>query len=254
MIDLHSHLLPGIDDGSRSIEQSVATLAQFGEEGITDLVLTPHLNATEIEDHGEDAIEERQEVFEQLEPAVQNPPKLHLGFEMMLDRPMPVLAIGDRRYSLAGSRYYLVEFPHGVSPASATKVLRQMVRAGVIPLVAHPERYYQCDVPAVRAWKEEGARVQLDANAFTRSGRRASQARNYLEAGLVDVLAADNHGDNRSLAGGRRFLDQRGFELQGELLTVKNPSAVINDQEMEEVPAVRLRGSWVNRIRRALEG
>lgn len=254
MIDLHSHLLPGIDDGSRSVEQSVAILRQFAEDGVTDLVLTPHLSATDMERHGEDAVEERQEVFEQLEPVVSNPPVLHLGFEIMLDRPMPAIATDDRRYSLAGSRYYLVEFPYGVAPMAAAKALRQMVHAGVIPIVAHPERYYQCDVQTVRVWKEDGARIQLDANAFTKTGKRAHQAREYLEAGLADILAADNHGDRRSLVGGRRFLEQRGYEVQADLLTVKNPAVVLNDEEMEDVPAVRFRGSWVHRIRKTLGG
>jgi len=254
VIDLHSHLLPGIDDGSRSVEQSVTILRQFAEEGVTDLVLTPHLRATDLELHGEDAVEERQEVFEQLEPVASNPPVLHLGFEIMLDRPMPAIVIGDRRYSLAGSRYYLVEFPYGVAPTGAAKALRQMVSAGVIPIVAHPERYYQCDVQAVRVWKEDGARIQLDANAFTKTGKRAHQAIAYLEAGLADILAADNHGDRRSLAGGRRFLEQRGFEVQADLLTVKNPAAVLNDEEMEDAAAVRFRGSWVHRIRKTLGG
>jgi protein-tyrosine phosphatase len=254
MIDIHSHLLPGIDDGSRSAEQSVATLALFAADGVTDVVLTPHLSATDIDQHGEDAIDERAEVFAHLGSSVPNPPKLHLGFEIMLDRPMPALATGDRRYSLAGSRYCLVEFPYGVEPAAATKALAQMARAGVIPIVAHPERYYQCDVPALQAWKKEGARIQLDANEFTKSGRRAGQAREYLQAGLVDVLAADNHGDRRTLMGGRRFLEQRGFEAQADLLTVTNPAAVLHDTEMKEVPSVPRRGSWVNRIRRVLDG
>jgi len=106
--------------------------------------------------------------------------------------------------------------------------------------VAHPERYYRCDVAALRSWREHGARIQLDANTFTKTGRRASRARAYLEAGLVDILAADNHGDRSSLAAGRLLLERCGFAQQGELLTVVNPSAILEDGVTEAVPPIAL--------------
>ena len=253
MIDVHSHLLPGIDDGSRSVPQSVATIEQFARDGVTDVVLTPHLDASGVDSYGDDAVEERRETFDLLRPAVPHSPTLHLGFEIMLDRPLPSVAIGDRRFSLAGSRYYLVEFPYGVAPSAGLAVLKQMVQAGVTPIVAHPERYHSCDVAALVAWREAGAKMQLDGTAFTKNGDRARQAREYLEAGVGDLLAADNHGDQRSLATGAGFLRKRGFVEQAEILTVRNPLAVLEDREMEAVPALRFKSGWVKRIRRVLE-
>lgn len=104
MIDLHSHLLPNIDDGSRSVEQSVTALRRFAEAGVQHVVLTPHLRASEIVQHGDDMVAQREETLAILGPEAPNPPILHQGFEIMLDEPMPAVALRDRRYALAGSR------------------------------------------------------------------------------------------------------------------------------------------------------
>jgi protein-tyrosine phosphatase len=89
MIDLHSHLLPNLDDGSRSLEQSVRALTRFAEVGVSHVVLTPHLRASEIDQFGEDTIAQRDETLEILAPEAPNPPSLYLGFEIMVDLPMP---------------------------------------------------------------------------------------------------------------------------------------------------------------------
>src|SRR5258705_8031965 len=106
VIDLHCHLLPNIDDGSRSAEESANVLRVFAEAGVTDVVLTPHLSASEMAVDGEEALERRDYAFQTLKRSAPPAPRLALGFEIMLDRPFPVLGLGDRRYSLAGSRYY----------------------------------------------------------------------------------------------------------------------------------------------------
>ena len=112
MIDLHSHLLPGVDDGSRTVEQSVGVLRQMAERGITDVCLTPHLRAAETA-HGPPR--RHDEAFDALEAQVPPLPRLHRGAEVMLDRPLPIGAEGIRRVSLRGSRYLLVEFPRLVA-------------------------------------------------------------------------------------------------------------------------------------------
>lgn len=236
MIDLHSHLLPNIDDGSRSVEQSANVLTGFAEHGVSDVVLTPHIQSSVIDEHGEDIVEERRELFDILLDGVAERPSLHLGFEIMLDCPLPPIAIGDRRYALASSRYYLVEFPYGIAPSAATTALEQLCAAGVTPIVAHPERYPQCDVSSVATWRAAGARIQVDATTLTKGSPRGKQARSYVRAGLADVLAGDNHGDKRALRTGRDYLRTAGYHEHAELLTVANPGAVLSDEPMELVP------------------
>jgi len=248
VIDLHCHLLPSIDDGSSSVEQSVGVLAQFSAQGVTDVVLTPHLNASTVARDGEAALGRRERAMLDLKGAAPPAPRLALGFEIMLDVPLPALALGDRRFSLAGSRYYLVEFPLSVVPQFAATVLHQMTRAGVIPIVAHPERYDACSPAAVREWRRAGARIQLDATTLTRPTSRGRRARALLAEGLADILAADNHGDRRSLETGAQYLQEHRCGAVVEHLTTRNPAAVIADGQMTDVPPASVVEGWIGRF------
>lgn len=254
MIDLHCHLLPNIDDGSDSLEQSVAVLRNFAGAGVTDVVLTPHLSASAMSAVGETAVARRDQAFEGLRRVAPGSPRLTLGFEILLDQPMPTLTLGDRRFSLAGSRYYLVEFPLTVVPRFAATVLHQMARAGATPIVAHPERYDSCSPAAVREWREAGARIQVDATTLTRNHTRGRRARALLAAGLADVLAADNHGDHRSLQTAAQFLEERDCREAVYRLTQENPAAVLEDGVMQDVPPADVKESWPERVTRFLGG
>jgi protein-tyrosine phosphatase len=152
MIDLHSHLLPNIDDGSQSVEQSIAVLDEFARRGITDVVLTPHVRAGELLIDADDAIERRAVALELLEDEYLRNPRprdtrrcnLWLGFEIMLDQPLPTEILSDRRFSLAGSRYYLIEFFMSIAADSVRVALETFTETDAVPVVAHPERYGMC--------------------------------------------------------------------------------------------------------------
>lgn len=257
VIDIHSHLLPGLDDGSRSLQQSVAVLRQMARDGVTGLVLTPHIAASEINAGPDMAIARRDGALDRLKP--HGPPALELfaGFEIMLDEPLTPLAVGDRRLSLAGSRYYLVEFPFSIVGELATRVLGDIARAGPVPVLAHPERYEACSPDAVRQWREAGARMQVDARALGRATTRGHRARQLVSAGLADVVAADNHGDRRSLLAAVEALRSRagGGSVADEalqLLTHLNPMAMTRDWELKPVPALPVAERWTDKVRRFL--
>lgn len=241
MIDLHSHLLPGVDDGSESEAQSVRTLQQFAGEGVTDVVVTPHLLAGDIDVRGEEIIERRDLTLESLRRVAPPGIRLHPGFEIMLDGPLSAYAAGDRRFALGGSRYYLVEFPLALGPAPASAALSALVQQGVTPLVAHPERYHLCSLRDFGHWRALGAYLQVDATTLTRPTSRGDVARKLVQGGLADILAADNHGDRRTMATGLHYLVGRGAQDAAHLLTTENPGAVLEDREMARVPAVALK-------------
>jgi protein-tyrosine phosphatase len=178
----------------------------------------------------------------------------------MLNEPLPALATGDRRLSLVGSRYYLVEFSLGVVPEFARTVLEQIARAGVVPLVAHPERYDACSSAVIRTWRDAGAKALVDAGTLTRPGVRGSRARELLKSGLADAVASDNHGDGRSMLRAVCFLRERVdgpsslVDRVTALLTVDNPRAVVEDREMVDVPRVQFKEGLIDKLRRVIEG
>lgn len=238
MIDIHCHLLPAIDDGSSSPEQSVQVMAALAADGVRGLVLTPHVSAAEIDSDPEDPLERREMAMTLLRQAAPDTPDLYLGFEIMLDRELPDRGFLANQFSLAGSRYYLVEFAYQATRERIRLAIESVVRHGAVPVVAHPERYDACSEEAALEWRAAGAKLQADATSITRSTTRGRRARALLDRGLVDVLAADNHGDGRTLKNGLVYLRGLGAADQAELLTSANPEAIVNDRELQVVPPV----------------
>lgn len=245
MIDVHCHLLPGVDDGARDVDEAVATLRELAGQGYAAVVLTPHLRGARV---AQGLPSRFDRAFEALRPAAPAEVALFRGVELMLDVPIPELPTPER-FTLARSRYLLVEFPLVVLAQTATSLIAQLKSQGLIPLVAHPERYGSCSVPAVRAWRAAGAAIQVDATTMTSRSGRGERARALLEHGLADVLAADNHGDSRSLLAAAEFLEAFGAERAAMALTLTNPHAMVENRDLEPVEPVQFVGSLLDRMR-----
>jgi protein-tyrosine phosphatase len=251
VIDLHSHLLPAVDDGSRSVDQSVRVLREMAARGVTDICLTPHMLARWSE---AGPPETHEKAFQALREKAPGEPRLHRGAEVMLDRPITRPVAIARNVTLGGSRYILVEFPRMVAFDIATSALAHVVEVGLVPVLAHPERYSCCSEDAVRRWRAVGARMQVDATTLLASSARGQRARRLVAAGLADILAGDNHGDDRTIATGAQFLAAHDGAEQVDLLTVRNPSATLADGDMAPVPQLHIREGWIRRLKHFLEG
>jgi protein-tyrosine phosphatase len=251
VIDLHSHLLPGVDDGSRTVEQSVKVLQEMAQQGITDVCLTPHLRANQAADGPPPR---HDDAFDALHAAAPALPRLHRGAEVMLDRPLPLGAERMRRVTLGGTRYVLVEFPRLVALDAVTNALTRVRDAGLLAVLAHPERYACCSVEAETHWRGLGAAMQVDATTLHSTQARGQRARQLVSRGLADILAGDNHGDDRTIAAGAGFLAAQEGTEQAELLTVRNPAAILRDEPLVAVPPLALRRTWSQRIRHLLGG
>lgn len=249
MIDLHTHLLPGVDDGSPTAEHSATVLRRMAGEGVQVVVCTPHLRASQamaapIDDH-----RRRHADLKALAPAEIT---LLSGFEIMLDRPgtdltAPHLALGS-------STARLVEFPRRGLPPNATEELLRLRMGGVVPVVAHPERYPGCTIDMIGTWRELGAVIQADAIALLGAGPMADFARQMLEGGLVDVLASDNHGDRRSLSTACAWLAEIGATEQARVLTSENPRRVLAAEAPLAVSPIRFRKGVFERLRELVFG
>lgn len=250
MIDLHNHLLPAVDDGSRSVEQSVGVLRAFAAKGITDVCLTPHFTASKLS-AGIPAAHDK--AFAALKAAGPAEVVLHRGGELMLDRPVAEPEALLRKLSLNGTRYLLVEFPRMVALQAVHQALGHIVARGFVPVLAHPERYACCTPEAARWWKGTGAVMQVDATTLLATRGRGERARALIIHGLADISAADNHGDDRTLAATYEALEPQGGSAQADLLARDNPRAILEDRPLEEVPPLRMRASVMQRIRRIFE-
>lgn len=224
MIDIHTHLLPGVDDGARSLDASLPVLERFGREGVDVLVCTPHLLATEaarVDDARYAAI------FDDLVRHAPARPRLLRGWEIMLDAPG--VDLRGEHLRLGGSSAILVEFPRLNVPAGAPRELFRLRTSGVVPVLAHPERYWGCTPQLVTEWRRAGAVIQGDATMPLAGGPVGKVARTLLEQGLVDCLASDNHGDVRSLDAARQWLEEMGASEQARLLTHVNAERLLRD-------------------------
>ena len=225
MIDLHTHLLPGVDDGSPSVEISVPILERFANEGVDVVVCTPHLEASRA---AHAPHEEYETILRDLRARAPEGLTVLLGWELMID--VPGVKLDDRRLGLGGSAAVLVEFPRMNVPSGAGAELMRLRTSGIIPVLAHPERYWGCTPDLVRSWRDAGAAVQMDSSMLLGTPNASRLARALLSEGLVDCIASDNHGDRRSLAGARDWLIELGATEQAELLTRTNARRMLDDQ------------------------
>ena len=231
MIDVHSHLLPGVDDGSRSFETSVDVLRRFAREGVECVVLTPHLNVSRL---AAAPYERHVELLAELRRRAPDGPELRLGWEIMLDEPGRDLR--PARFWLGGARAVLVEFPLSGVPVQGGDELHRIRSSGVVPVLAHPERYWGCTVASVHRWRQAGAIIQMDTAGLLGRGRIAKISRQLLEHALVDLFASDNHGDTRTLATARDWLLEVSTPEHAELLTRTNARRLLDGEPMAPVP------------------
>jgi protein-tyrosine phosphatase len=249
VIDIHSHLLPGVDDGSADIETSVAVLERFATQGLEVVVCTPHLMASDVQ---RAPYERHREILAKLSAAAPSKPVLRLGWEIMLDRPGCDLSAPE--LWLGGARAVLVECPRAYLPVGTADELERIRRSGVVPVVAHPERYYGCTLDTVRDWRDVGAVIQTDATMLLARGPMTELAKSMLAEGLIDCLATDNHGDRRSLAAARVWLEEMGAQEHAYALTHSNAARVLANEPTIPVPPLALGGSVFRRLRELLFG
>lgn len=249
MIDLHNHLLPGVDDGSRTVAQSHRVLRSFVSKGVTDVACTPHLLASKISEGFPPAYDA---AWAALNTDLPEGITLHRGAEVMLDRPVPAAA-ADRKVTINGTRYLLVEFARMVPAEIVARALHDVVGLGLVPILAHPERYSSCSVEAARAWRELGAVLQVDATTLTLPRSRGERARDLVREGLADILAADNHGDERCVATALDWLSEVDGADQALLLLETNPRAILDDQAIYEVEPLTIRTSLWSKVRRMFD-
>jgi protein-tyrosine phosphatase len=181
-------------------------------------------------------VERHAEILAALVSRAPSKPVLELGWEIMLDAPG--VDLRAPHLHLGGSSAVLVEFPRMGVPPGATRELYRLRMSGIVPVLAHPERYPGTTVERVEEWRGVGAVMQLTAVMLIGTAPMSKLARRLLEEGLVDCIASDNHGDTRALAVAHRWLREIGAEEQAQLLTHVNAERLLADQPVLPVSPI----------------
>ena len=244
--DLHSHMVPGVDDGARTIEETLEGVERMTLVGIRKIITTPHLDASLTRDPAayEKRIDQldrawmdaRREVRERF-PEVD----FRRGTELMLDIPDPDFS--DERLRMGGTSFVLLEWPRLQLPPGTVEVLSRMSLAGIKPIIAHPERYvgFDRELDLASEWRKAGAFLQVNyGSLLNRYGPEArTLAFRLLRRGWVDYLSSDFH-CRTHLKLFHKEAVQRLAELGGaeqiSLLTVTNPQRVFRDEEPVPMP------------------
>jgi protein-tyrosine phosphatase len=246
MIDLHNHLVPGVDDGARDLDDARSALERMQAQGVRVIATTPHLRASllgrpEVDAYLQRVAEARAEL--QVLAATDFPElRVEGGFEVMLDTPVPDLT--DARLRLGGGRYVLVEFAFMAVPPRSVEALYHLAWSGAAPLIAHPERYrgMERSIAVAEGWRSVGALLQVNCGSLLGrygAGPRAAAWR-LLQCGWVDVLASDYHarGTICAIAEARALLERRGAAEQARLLLDVNPGRILDGEAPLAVPPV----------------
>jgi protein-tyrosine phosphatase len=258
IVDFHSHLVPGVDDGARDLAEAVRAVEILAGEGIRHILTTPHLDAsvisrTELFERQQREVEESW--FRVVDACVDREPRIsyHLGREILLDTASPELS--DPRVRLNGGPYVLVEFPRLNLPAGSEDVLGHISAIGYRPIVAHVERYlYQGDpVPLWDEWRQSGAALQVNAASYV--GRYGAGARalawQALELGWVDLAASDYHARGRPwITQAREELIAAGGAEQDGAIFDLNPRHVLRGEPLVTVEPLEMRRGPFSRLRR----
>lgn len=197
LCDLHTHVLPGVDDGAQSMEYALQMLCNAAASDVQLLAVTPHCNRScEMQNYLEDGLADR---FLQLQKAAKDiPVRLVLGAEALADESLPRLLELKKIPTINGGRYLLTEFPVDASAAYMQDMLQKLLTLGYIPLVAHPERYFAvCRMPQIVVpWLDMGCHLQLTGGSIL--GEYGKTVRNtataLLQQDLVACVASDAHG------------------------------------------------------------
>ena len=197
LYDIHCHILPGVDDGARNMEESLWMLNKEYQEGVRHVILTPHFRYDMFEPHMN--IVTRQ--FMQLRRAAMNigdeGRRLYLGCELHSGMDMVECLKKGRRLTLAGSRYVLVEFSNGDEKNYIEERVRSLLMNGFIPIIAHVERYKATrnDIGFLTELKDMGAHIQVNADTISgQDGFGAKTfARKVMKLGLLDFVGSDGH-------------------------------------------------------------
>ena len=263
MIDLHNHLLPGIDDGAKKVEETLEFLRIARRDGVATVVATPHMKPGVYDNERKTVLERVAMVKEVRRGDEAEGVELLPGAEVyytadLLERARAgrLMTLGDR------GRYLLLELPYQQIPLGVEETIFQLRLLGITPLMAHPERvaYYLEDMEKVAASVRLGALMQVTGASIT--GRFGNKARSFahemLSRNLVHVIASDSHDVKfrpPTLSSAVKTVAGIVGENAARRMVHETPLAILEGREVEiEEPQDTPRRGFLRRFRSLFSG
>lgn len=250
MIDVHSHLVFDVDDGSKSIEDTIVMLQEAENAGFTDVILTPHY-MEEFYEVPCDEIKNRINTIE--DRAYRVSLNIYQGNEIYISNNIIDLINSKKAMGLNNSRYVLFELPMNERPINLEQVVYELLQEGKIPVIAHPERYayVQEDPNVLLDFIEQG--VLFQANYGSIIGMYGKEIKNtvkkLLKHDMIHFLGSDNHRSNtvyKEMPKIMPVLEEWIGTKKVEELTVENPIHVLKNERFEiEDPETIEKKSWM---------
>lgn len=239
MIDIHSHIIPNVDDGARSVEETFNILKEAQEAGFTDVILTSHFLLNYYETNARELIfwkEKLQEVLKKQGTKI----NLHSGMEIYITNQMEELLENKKILTLANSRYMLIELPLATNVKYFDYVVYYLEAKGIKPIIAHPERYkcVQKDPDIVEEYIEKGCLIQCNYGSIVNLyGREAEKTiKTLLKKNQVHFLGSDVHRENGTyliiLDAIKKIRKIIGENKINELTTI-NPKKILQNEEWQ---------------------
>lgn len=234
IIDIHSHLIFGVDDGAKTLEDSIKTINLLEKLNIKKVICTPHLCHGDME-HIK-AIKEN--YLKVREIAKQKNIDLYLGSEILITSETTNLLLKKRLRSLDGKKYVLVEFKRNenMDEDKAIALLEDIIDIGYRPILAHPELYLNYrNIKFIKKLKEIGILLQLDASSILRkktSRKIYKYSKKLLKNKLIDIIASDNHSNEKRnylvMKEAYKVINKKFGKEYTDLLFSINPNEVLN--------------------------
>lgn len=239
MIDFHTHILPNIDDGSKSVEETFNLIKEAESVGFDSIISTSHY----IENYYEIPVEERQEWINALSGALEKEKinvDLYLGNEVYFSENIIKLLNENKIAKMNNSKYMLFEFAMNIKPINIYDVIYELIQNKITPILAHPERYrfVQQDPTLIYELLDTGVLMQTNyASIIGWYGEKAEiLAKKFLESNMISFLGTDVHKQNTIYPKIPEILKKLeeiiGKEKLYELTTL-NPKKVLQNEEVE---------------------
>lgn len=242
MIDIHTHILPGIDDGARDMEDSIEMASIAVESGVHTLVATSHANTQGFfRRYNVEEYMERLFLLQQTLDREEIPLTVLSGMEIFMTEQVPDMIREERLLPINGTNYFLMEFGFGIDQKEMDELLDDVMELSVIPIIAHPERY-RCVQRSARGlfyWMEQGCLTQVNRGSiFGRFGKDVKICVDHLlKKNMVTCIASDAHKPferTTYMADIKEYMEtQYSFEYSKKLL-YDNPSKILNGKRIIE--------------------